>query len=71
MVWITQLCVSSKYRNRGIAKQLLQTLEQKNCAGFGILSSHPFAIMAVLRVFGRGIEDVDLETTRRLAQLGM
>lgn len=29
----------------------------------GILSSHPFALMAVLRVWGRGVEDVsrDLE----------
>jgi hypothetical protein len=33
----------------------------------GILSSHPFAILAALRVFGRGVEDVDLEMTRTRA----
>ncbi|KAI9819308.1 MAG: hypothetical protein M1827_007465 [Pycnora praestabilis] len=63
MVWITQLCVSYRYRNQGIAKRLLETLREKEC-GFGILSSHPFAILAVLRVFGRGPEDVNLEMTR-------
>jgi hypothetical protein len=63
MVWITQLCVSSKYRSQGISKKLLEALRQKE-HGFGILSSHPFAILAVLRVFGRGPEDVDLKMTK-------
>lgn len=70
MVWITQLCVSSEYRNQGIAKKLLEALRQKERA-FGILSSHPFAILAVLRVFGGGPEDVDLEMTKRYARAVM
>ena len=70
MVWITQLCVSSKHRSQGIAKKLLEALRQ-NERGFGILSSHPFAILAVLRVFGRGPKDVDLEMTKRHARAVM
>lgn len=30
----------------------------------GILSSHPFSISAVARVFGDGIEDIDLDVMR-------
>jgi GNAT superfamily N-acetyltransferase len=67
MLWITQLCVSSDFRNQGIAKKLLETLLQEE-RGFGILSSHPFAILAVLRVFGRGPDDVDLEMTKQQAR---
>ena len=59
MIWVTQLCVSSKHRNQGIAKKLLGVLRQKDHSGVGILSSHPFAILAVLRVFGRGLEGID------------
>jgi hypothetical protein len=65
VLWITQLCVHTSYRNRGIAKQLLGTLYQgEHCVG--ILSSHPFAICAALRIFGSGVEIVkpDLEMTR-------
>jgi len=36
-------------------------------AGFGILSSHPAAIMAALRVFGNGLEGVDLGVIKRNA----
>ena len=35
---------------------------------FGILSSHPHAILAALRAFGRGIEEVDLEIAQLHAQ---
>jgi hypothetical protein len=67
ILWITQLCVSREYRNQGIAKKLLQSLHQdEHCVG--ILSSHPFAILAVLRVFGRGLEDVGLKMTRDQAR---
>jgi len=61
IVWITQLCVSSKFRNRGMAKKLLDALRQKGDCGFGILSSHPFAILAVLRVYGGGPDNVNLK----------
>jgi hypothetical protein len=64
VLWITQLCVSQKYRNQGIAKQLLQCLRQDE-AIVGVLSSHPFAISAVLRIFGDGVEGVDLETVKQ------
>lgn len=67
MLWITQLVVSSAHRNQGLAKKLLEELREKE-RGFGILSSHPFAILAVLRVFGRGPEDVNLEMTKMHAK---
>lgn len=70
MVWITQLCVSSKYRNQGVAKKLLETLRRK-AHGFGILSSHSFAISAVLRVFGGGLGDVELNMTKHHARAVM
>jgi hypothetical protein len=54
VLWVTQLCVQRDYRNRGIAKQLLECLTQDGTFKFvGILSSHPFAIMAILSVSGR------------------
>jgi hypothetical protein len=69
MVWITQLCVSSEYRNRGYAKGLLENLGQSdNDRAFGSLSSHPFAILAVLRVYGRGVEDVNFDMTKAHAR---
>lgn len=70
MLWVTQLCVSNKFRNQGIAKKLLEALRQDECC-VGILSSHPFAILATLRVFGRGPADVDLETTKYHARAVM
>lgn len=33
--------------------------------GFGILSSHPAAVMAALRAFGRGIGEVDLDIVKQ------
>ncbi|KAF2737511.1 hypothetical protein EJ04DRAFT_430743, partial [Polyplosphaeria fusca] len=61
-VWISQLVVGIEFRRRGLATQLLQHLRQgENLRGFGILSSHPAAICATLRAFGRGLEDVSLD----------
>ena len=60
--WITQLVVSSSYRNRGIAKLLLSRIHQSSPSTetkYGILSTHPFAVCAFLRVFGQGIEEFD------------
>lgn len=55
ILWITQLCVRSDYRNQGIATVLLRELYKTGSYwAAGILSSHPFAIAAALRVFGRG-----------------
>jgi hypothetical protein len=68
ILWVTQLCVSSKRRNSRIATRLLQEFRQKQDNYVGILSSHPFALSAVLRVFGNGLENTDLETTRKHAK---
>ena len=57
------------YRNQGLDKQLLESLregEDNRCC-FGILSSHPFAILAVLRDNGRGPHEVDLQVTKEHA----
>lgn len=35
---------------------------------YGILSSHPAAVLAALRAFGRGVEDVDLDVVREHAR---
>lgn len=55
LLWITQLCVRKDCRNQGIATMLLQELYKTGSYwAAGVLSSHPFAIAAVLRVFGQG-----------------
>ncbi|KAH9216827.1 hypothetical protein DL95DRAFT_362868 [Leptodontidium sp. 2 PMI_412] len=64
ILWVTQLCVHLEYRNEGIAKGLLSALNTNEDYAIGILSSHPFSISAVARVFGNGLEDVDLYTMR-------
>ncbi|KAF2226881.1 hypothetical protein BDZ85DRAFT_256921 [Elsinoe ampelina] len=52
----------------GLATKLLLKLrEGDRDRGFGILSSHPFAIMACLRAFGRGVVQVDLAMTKEYA----
>jgi hypothetical protein len=43
---------------------LLNLRENEHDWGFGILSSHPAAIRAALRAFGRGIEDVELNMVK-------
>ncbi len=63
MIWITQLCVSGAYRSQGIAKKLVEALRE-NERGMGVLSSHAHAILAVLHVYGRPTEMVDLTMTQ-------
>jgi GNAT superfamily N-acetyltransferase len=65
--WITQLLVHHKFRRQGLATKLLQKLRQPDDWGFGILSSHPAAIRATMRSFGRGLEEVNLETIKQYA----
>lgn len=43
---------------------MLKLREGENDRGFGLLSSHPFAILAALRAFGRGPEEVDLSIAK-------
>ena len=63
MVWITQLCVSGAHRSQGVAKRLVEALREEE-RGMGVLSSHAHAILAVLHVYGRPTEEVDLTMTR-------
>ncbi|XP_014562796.1 hypothetical protein COCVIDRAFT_83701 [Bipolaris victoriae FI3] len=58
--WVTQLCVKVEYRRRGLATELLRRLREDEDYAFGILSSHPAAIVAGLRAWGKGIENVDM-----------
>ncbi len=67
MLWVTQLCVKSGHRSRGVAKQLLELLRDDECA-VGVLSSHAHAILAVLHVYGNSTEMVDLEMTQKNAR---
>ncbi|EUC41318.1 hypothetical protein COCMIDRAFT_106489 [Bipolaris oryzae ATCC 44560] len=62
--WVTQLCVGSQWRRRGLATELLRRLREDGDYAFGILSSHPAAIMAGLRAWGRGIENVDVDLVK-------
>jgi hypothetical protein len=47
-------------------KILLHLRKDENDRSFGILSSHPAAVRATLRAFGRGIEEVDLTRVKEL-----
>ncbi|RMZ69554.1 amp-binding enzyme [Pyrenophora seminiperda CCB06] len=63
--WVTQLCVDHEYRGKKLATQLLLLLREGEQDGsFGILSSHPGAILAALRAWGRGIEKVDMNMVK-------
>ncbi|KAF3040979.1 hypothetical protein E8E12_009318 [Didymella heteroderae] len=66
--WVTQLCVRKEYRLRGVATALLKHLKHNDDHVFGILSSHPAALMALLRALGPGLEAVDLDFMREHAQ---
>lgn len=59
VVWVTQLVVHPSHRSQGTAKALLHALPKEEVEKIGALSSSPFAIAAVLRAFGRGIEHVE------------
>ncbi|MCJ1377439.1 hypothetical protein MMC17_000534 [Xylographa soralifera] len=66
--WITQLVVNAAHRRQGLATRLLRKVrEGEQDWRFGILSSHPAAILAALRAFGPGIEEVDLGVAREHA----
>ncbi|KAF2450087.1 hypothetical protein P171DRAFT_204796 [Karstenula rhodostoma CBS 690.94] len=62
MCWVTQLCVDPEFRSQGLATKILRELRiGEKDQGFGILSSHPHAILAALRAFGGGIEGFDMD----------
>ncbi|KAJ8116752.1 hypothetical protein OPT61_g1884 [Boeremia exigua] len=63
--WVTQLCVSPEHRRKKLAtKILLRLREGHNDHSFGILSSHPAAILGALRAWGSGIEKFDISMIR-------
>lgn len=50
--WITQLVVHQGYREKGLAKCLLNTIRNDEDDIYGIMSSHPAACMAAAKSFG-------------------
>jgi len=49
--WVTQLVVHRDYRERGLATGLLNELRQESDDVYGIMSSHPAAIIAAAKAF--------------------
>ncbi|ROT40875.1 hypothetical protein SODALDRAFT_330601 [Sodiomyces alkalinus F11] len=52
VLWITQLVVHRKYRERRLATTLLLSLFDEKDEVFGIMSSHPAACKALVKAFG-------------------
>jgi hypothetical protein len=50
--WVTQLVVDYNYRERGLAKGLLNLLKKSDVDIYGIMSSHPAACRAAAKAFG-------------------
>ena len=50
--WVTQLVVHQDYRERGLAKGLLNQLRDYDDDIYGIMSSHPAACLAAAKAFG-------------------
>jgi hypothetical protein len=55
VVWITQLVVSSPYRNQGVAGNLLSLAKNsiEDVVVVGLVSSHPYAVMALSNACNR------------------
>lgn len=55
LVWISQLVVSSSHRNRGVAGTLLSVAKNsvKDVAVVGLVSSNPYAVMALTNACNR------------------
>lgn len=65
--WVTQLVVHKDYRERGLARGLLQSLMADEDDVYGIMSSHPAACLASARSFRTRIEKVPLDFMRNHA----
>jgi hypothetical protein len=59
-VWITQLVVSSSYRNRGVAGTILSMAKNnvEDVVVVGLVSSHPYAVMALSNACNRAPIDL-------------
>lgn len=66
--WITQLVVDRNYRERGLAKGLLNQLKQSEISMYGLMSSHPAACLAAAKAFGDSLSTVRLNTIGKYAQ---
>ncbi|KAL4256247.1 hypothetical protein AB1N83_012272 [Pleurotus pulmonarius] len=64
--WVTQLVVSSKHRQRGIATSLLSMLPE--CHVYGLASSHPAACLALCKRGRANIRKLDLVYIKEHAQ---
>ncbi|KAF1972577.1 hypothetical protein BU23DRAFT_534905 [Bimuria novae-zelandiae CBS 107.79] len=64
--WVTQLCVKKAHRKRGLATEILRRVKDKvgGADFFGILGSHPAAIMGACRAFGDGINSLHQDISR-------
>ncbi|GAW18712.1 hypothetical protein ANO14919_081930 [Xylariales sp. No.14919] len=68
ILWVTQLVVKKEYRRRGIAKNLLRVLNDRNDA-YGILSPNPAACLAMAAAFDCGpLENVSFDFIRENAR---
>lgn len=55
--WVTQLVVHSDFREQGLATGLCRLLRKGGVVSWGILSSHPAAVMAMARGVGGELTD--------------
>ncbi|KAL8419693.1 hypothetical protein RB594_002754 [Gaeumannomyces avenae] len=65
--WVTQLVVARGFRERGLANSLLRLMRQDTDSVYGIMSSHPAAILASAKAFGRTFAPLDLNFMRTQA----
>ena len=59
-LWITQLVIHNEFRKRGYARKLISTLIESSDIACGIVSSHPGAILALLRASSGIVFDLEL-----------
>jgi hypothetical protein len=50
--WVTQLVVHRDFRERRLATRLLEKLRKRDDEIFGIMSSHPAALIAISKACG-------------------
>ncbi|KAG9240413.1 hypothetical protein BJ878DRAFT_430347 [Calycina marina] len=65
--WVTQLVVDRNYRERGLAKSLLNQLKHDSINMYGLMSSHPAACLAAAKAFGDSLSTVRLDVIAKYA----
>ncbi|MCJ1422368.1 hypothetical protein MMC29_000248 [Sticta canariensis] len=66
--WITQLVVHRSYRERGLARGLLDQINRDGSDIYGVMSSHPAACLAAARAFGNSIDKLSLDFMKAYAE---